>query len=74
MIRVATKTVAINPPDEFYMLGYISPERALPALGVKDDLRAVLLLLETGRKRLLFAGLDAGGSAKRWGLRIGRSF
>ena len=58
MIRVATKTVAINPPDEFYMLGYISPERALPALGVKDDLRAVLLLLETGRKRLLFAGLD----------------
>ena len=56
-MRASTTCVCITPTGEFFMDGYGSDERKLPALGVHDDAYSVLLLLELGTTRLLFVSL-----------------
>ena len=56
---VATTSVKITPPGEFYLDGYLTDARQLPGLGVHDDPLAVLLLLEEKGVRTLFVGIDA---------------
>ena len=58
MIKVATTCVRITPTGVFYMDGYGSDERRLPALGVHDDAYAVLLLVEVDGTRTMFVSLD----------------
>lgn len=57
-MKAATTRVRITPRGTFYMDGYGSAARRLPALGVHDDAYAVLLLLEDGGVRTLFVSLD----------------
>lgn len=57
-MRASTSCVRITPTGEFFMDGYGSEERKLPALGIHDDAYSVLLLLEFDAARLLFVSLD----------------
>ncbi len=57
-MKAATACVKITPQGEFYLDGYGSDERRLPALGVHDDPYAVLLLLDYGSSRVLFVSID----------------
>ena len=58
-MKAATLRVCITPSGTFYMDGYASDERRLPALGVHDDAYSVLVLLEHGGVRTLFVSIDA---------------
>lgn len=57
-MKAATARVCITPRGTFYMDGYASDERRLPALGVHDDAYAVLLLLENDGVKTLFVSVD----------------
>lgn len=58
-MRGSTACVSIAPHGTFYMEGYVHPIRQEPALGIHDDPKAVLLLLEEGGEEVLFVSLDA---------------
>ena len=57
-MRVASTCVSIAPHGTFYMEGYVHPIRMEPAVGIHDDPKAVLLLLEEDGKEVLFVSLD----------------
>lgn len=57
-MRVSTTTAKIVPQNEFYMVGYLSKERELPALGIHDDPLCVCTMIEVEEKRLLFISID----------------
>lgn len=57
-MRAATNVKKISPQNPFYMVGYLSKERELPALGIHDDPLCVSLMLEIKKRKLLFIGLD----------------
>lgn len=57
-LRVSTNAGKIVPQNEFYMVGYLSKERELPALGIHDDLLCVCIMLEIEKRKLLFISLD----------------
>lgn len=57
-MRVSTKTAKIRPQNEFYMVGYLSRERELPALGIHDDPLCVCIMIEAEEKKLLFISID----------------
>ena len=57
-MRVSTTTAKIRPQNEFYMVGYLSKERELPALGIHDDPLCVCTMIEVEEKTLLFISID----------------
>lgn len=57
-MRVATNVKKISPQASFYMAGYLSKERELPALGIHDEPLCVCLMMEIKKIKLLFVSLD----------------
>lgn len=57
-MKVATIAKKITPENKFYMVGYLSKERELPALGLHDDPLCVGILLEIKEKKILLISLD----------------
>lgn len=57
-MRAAMLSQKITPKNEFYMVGYVSKERELPAAGVHDDPYCIVLLLEIEDTQFLFISLD----------------
>lgn len=57
-MRAATNVKEICPKNPFYMVGYLSKERELPALGVHDIPLCVGLMLEIENRKLIFISLD----------------
>ena len=64
-MKASSTRVCITPVGEFYMDGYSSDERKLPALGVHDDAYSVLTLLHFDNTRLLFVSLDVCNISRR---------
>ncbi len=64
-MRAATLCVKTTPTGEFFMDGYGSEERKLPALGVHDEPCSVLLLLEVEQVRTLFVSLDVCNASRK---------
>lgn len=57
-MRAASICVETRPKGVVYMEGYADEARKLPALGVHDSPKSVLLLLEWEDERVLFVSLD----------------
>lgn len=57
-MKAASVSVDITPQGKFWMEGYIHPIRKEPGLGIHDEPRATLLLVEVEGVRALFVSID----------------
>lgn len=57
-MKAASVSVGIAPQGKFWMEGYIHPIRKEPGLGIHDEPRATLLLVEVEGVRTLFVSID----------------
>ena len=59
-MKIGHARICLSPTnDEFYLIGYRSPTRLEPALGIHDDIYANSLLFDDGFKKVCFTGIES---------------